>query len=107
MRLLTLFVLQTERLKMIEREVEELKKQLELNKREAHQAEEQYKETMHHWQTKVSSLFSKNLQKRKKYWKRLIITYYIVRRRTTTKPCVQRSPRKSRIGIKKRTKEDD
>ncbi|KYQ52069.1 Hamartin [Trachymyrmex zeteki] len=52
MRLLTLFVLQTERLKMIEREVEELKKQLELNKREAHQAEEQYKETMHHWQTK-------------------------------------------------------
>ncbi|KAL6263512.1 hypothetical protein P5V15_006302 [Pogonomyrmex californicus] len=42
----------TERLKMIEREVEELKAQLEHNKREAHQAEEQYKEAMHHWQTK-------------------------------------------------------
>ncbi|XP_039310826.1 hamartin isoform X2 [Solenopsis invicta] len=42
----------TERLKMIEREVEELKAQLDHNKREAHQAEEQYKETVHHWQTK-------------------------------------------------------
>lgn len=42
----------TERLKMIEREVEELKVQLEHNKKEAHQAEEQYKEAMHHWQTK-------------------------------------------------------
>ncbi|XP_018392520.1 PREDICTED: hamartin [Cyphomyrmex costatus] len=42
----------TERLKMIERELEELKGQLEHNKREAHQAEEQYKEAMHHWQTK-------------------------------------------------------
>jgi len=39
---------------MIEREVEELKAQLEHNKKEAHQAEEQYKEAMHHWQTKVS-----------------------------------------------------
>ncbi|XP_011686889.1 PREDICTED: hamartin [Wasmannia auropunctata] len=42
----------TERLKMIEREVDELKAQLEHNKREAHQADEQYKETVHHWQTK-------------------------------------------------------
>lgn len=56
---LRLFVLQTERLKMIEREVEELKAQLEHNKKEAHQAEEQYKEAMHHWQTKVSTSFLK------------------------------------------------
>ncbi|XP_012528539.1 hamartin [Monomorium pharaonis] len=42
----------TERLKIIEREVEELKAQLEHNKREAYQTEEQYKEAMHHWQTK-------------------------------------------------------
>ncbi|XP_077271956.1 tuberous sclerosis 1 protein hamartin isoform X1 [Temnothorax americanus] len=42
----------TERLKMIEREVEELRAQLEHNKKEANQAEEQYKEAMHHWQTK-------------------------------------------------------
>lgn len=55
---LAFFVLQTERLKMIEREVEELKAQLDHNKREAHQAEEQYKETVHHWQTKVSISFS-------------------------------------------------
>lgn len=52
---MTLFVLQTERLKMIEREVEELKTQLEHNKKEAYQAEEQHKEAMHHWQTKVST----------------------------------------------------
>lgn len=51
------FVLQTERLKMIEREVEELKAQLEHNKKEAHQAEEKYKEAVHHWQTKVSIYF--------------------------------------------------
>lgn len=38
---------------MVEREVEELKAQLERNKKEAHQAEEQYKEAMNHWQTKV------------------------------------------------------
>lgn len=38
---------------MVEREVETLKAQLEHNKKEAHKAEEQYKETMHHWQTKV------------------------------------------------------
>ncbi|XP_029163759.1 hamartin [Nylanderia fulva] len=42
----------TDRLKMVEREVEALKAQLEHNKKEAHQAEEQYKETVHHWQTK-------------------------------------------------------
>ncbi|XP_011861263.1 PREDICTED: hamartin isoform X2 [Vollenhovia emeryi] len=42
----------TERLKMIEKEVDELKTQLERNKRETQQAEEQYKEAMHHWQTK-------------------------------------------------------
>ncbi|KAL6435574.1 hypothetical protein ACFW04_005493 [Cataglyphis niger] len=42
----------TDRLKMVEREVETLKTQLEYNKKEAHQAEEQYKETIHHWQTK-------------------------------------------------------
>ncbi|XP_011259804.2 hamartin [Camponotus floridanus] len=42
----------TDRLKMMEREVEALKTQLEHNKKEALQAEEQYKETMHHWQTK-------------------------------------------------------
>lgn len=46
-------LLQTDRLRMLEREVEALKTQLEHNKKEAHQAEEQYKETMHHWQTKV------------------------------------------------------
>lgn len=56
---LALFVLQTERLKMIEREMEELKAQLEHNKREAQQAEEQYKEAVHHWQTKVFTSFSK------------------------------------------------
>lgn len=50
---MALFLLQTDRLKMVEREVEALKAQLEHNKKEAHQAEEQYKETMHHWQTKV------------------------------------------------------
>lgn len=48
-------MLQTDRLKMVEREVEELKAQLERNKKEAHQAEEQYKEATHHWQTKVQS----------------------------------------------------
>ncbi|XP_014474837.1 PREDICTED: hamartin [Dinoponera quadriceps] len=42
----------TDRLKMVEREMEELKAQLERNKKEAHQAEEQYKEATHHWQTK-------------------------------------------------------
>ncbi|EFN78695.1 hamartin [Harpegnathos saltator] len=42
----------TDRLKMVEREVEELKTQLERNKKEAHQAEEQYKEATHHWQIK-------------------------------------------------------
>jgi len=62
---LALFVLQTERLKIIEREVEELKTQLEHNKREAHQAEEQYKEAMHHWQTKVFTSFSKIYRKEK------------------------------------------
>lgn len=41
---------------MVEREVEELKAQLERNKKEAHQAEEQYKEATHHWQTKVCNL---------------------------------------------------
>lgn len=38
---------------MMEREVEALKTQLEHNKKETLKAEEQYKETMHHWQTKV------------------------------------------------------
>ncbi|XP_026829957.1 hamartin isoform X2 [Ooceraea biroi] len=42
----------TDRLKMIEKEAEELKVQLEHNKKETHQAEEQYKEAMHHWQAK-------------------------------------------------------
>ncbi|XP_012227848.1 hamartin isoform X2 [Linepithema humile] len=42
----------TERLKILEKEVENLKALLELNKRETHQAEEQYKEAMHQWQTK-------------------------------------------------------
>jgi len=46
--------------------VEELKTQLEYNKREAHQAEEQYKEAMHHWQTKVFALFSKIITEKKK-----------------------------------------
>lgn len=50
---LALLILQTDRLKMIEKEAEELKAQLEHNKKEAHQAEEQYKEAMHHWQAKV------------------------------------------------------
>jgi len=50
---LTLLILQTDRLKMIEKEAEELKVQLEHNKKEAHEAEEQYKEAMHHWQAKV------------------------------------------------------
>lgn len=54
-----LFILQTERLKMLEREVEGLKAQLEHKKKEAHQAEEQYKEAMHHWQTKVCISFLK------------------------------------------------
>ncbi|XP_070168079.1 hamartin isoform X1 [Polyergus mexicanus] len=58
----------TDRLKMVEREVEVLKAQLEHNKKEAHQAEEQYKETMHHWQTKCieeqrqSHAFKKRLE---------------------------------------------
>lgn len=38
---------------MIEREVEELKVQLERNKMEAHTMEEQHKEAIHHWQIKV------------------------------------------------------
>ncbi|XP_032671289.1 hamartin isoform X2 [Odontomachus brunneus] len=42
----------TDRLKMLEKEVEELKAQLERNKKEAHQAEEKYKEATNHWQTK-------------------------------------------------------
>jgi len=50
---LALLILQTDRLKMIEKEAEELKAQLEHNKKEAHEAEEQYKEAMHHWQAKV------------------------------------------------------
>lgn len=64
---MALFVLQTERLKMIEREVEELKTQLEYNKKEAHQAEEQYKEAMHHWQAKVFISFLKIYRKDKKH----------------------------------------
>lgn len=71
---LALFVLQTERLKMIEREMEELKAQLEHNKREAQQAEEQYKEAVHHWQTKVFTSFSKI--HRKKNIGTLIIACY-------------------------------
>ncbi|XP_053994327.1 hamartin [Hylaeus volcanicus] len=42
----------TDRLKMMEKEVEALKAELERNKREACQAEQQYKEALHHWQTK-------------------------------------------------------
>nr|XP_033340939.1 hamartin [Megalopta genalis] len=42
----------TDRLKLMEKEVEGLKVELESNKREALQAEERYKEALHHWQTK-------------------------------------------------------
>lgn len=52
-----LFVLQTDRLKMMEKEAEELKAQLDHNKKEARHVEEQYKEAMHHWQAKVLSFF--------------------------------------------------
>lgn len=37
----------------MEKEVESLKAELERNKREACQAEDQYKDALHHWQTKV------------------------------------------------------
>lgn len=42
----------TDRLKMMEKEVEGLKAELERNKKEASQAEEQYKESLLHWQTR-------------------------------------------------------
>ncbi|XP_043248738.1 hamartin [Colletes gigas] len=42
----------TNRLKIMEKEVEGLKAELEHNKRETCQAEQQYKEVLHHWQTK-------------------------------------------------------
>ncbi|XP_033175305.1 tuberous sclerosis 1 protein hamartin isoform X4 [Bombus vancouverensis nearcticus] len=42
----------TDRLKIMEKEVESLKTELERNKREACQAEDQYKDALHHWQTK-------------------------------------------------------
>ncbi|OAD53452.1 Hamartin [Eufriesea mexicana] len=42
----------TDRLKLMEKEVEGLKTELERNKRETCQAEDQYKETLHHWQAK-------------------------------------------------------
>ncbi|KZC04801.1 PREDICTED: hamartin [Dufourea novaeangliae] len=42
----------TDRLKLMEKEVEALKTELERNRKEALQAEERYKEAMHHWQTK-------------------------------------------------------
>ncbi|XP_068982212.1 hamartin isoform X4 [Bombus flavifrons] len=42
----------TDRLKIMEKEVESLKAELERNKREACQAEDQYKDALHHWQTK-------------------------------------------------------
>ncbi|CAL7939958.1 unnamed protein product [Xylocopa violacea] len=42
----------TDRLKMMEKEVEALKAELERNKREASQAENQCKEALYHWQTK-------------------------------------------------------
>ncbi|XP_076285859.1 tuberous sclerosis 1 protein hamartin isoform X2 [Lasioglossum baleicum] len=42
----------TDRLKLMEKEVEGLKGELESNKQEALQAEERYKEALHHWQTK-------------------------------------------------------
>lgn len=47
-------LLQTDRLKMMEKEVEALKAELERNRKEACQAEQQYTETLHHWQTKVT-----------------------------------------------------
>lgn len=40
---------------MMEKEVEGLKAELERTKREASQAGEQYKEALHHWQTRVTS----------------------------------------------------
>lgn len=40
----------------MEKEVESLKAELERNKREACQAEDQYKDALHHWQTKVMSM---------------------------------------------------
>ncbi|XP_026666826.1 hamartin isoform X2 [Ceratina calcarata] len=42
----------TDRLKLMEKEVEGLKAKLERNKKEASQAEGRYKETLQHWQTK-------------------------------------------------------
>lgn len=40
----------------MEKEVESLKAELERNKRETCQAEDQYKDALHHWQTKVMSM---------------------------------------------------
>lgn len=37
----------------MEKEVESLKIELERNKKEACQTEDQYKDALHHWQTKV------------------------------------------------------
>lgn len=42
----------TDRLKIMEKEVESLKIELERNKKEACQTEDQYKDALHHWQTK-------------------------------------------------------
>nr|XP_031840496.1 hamartin [Nomia melanderi]XP_031840497.1 hamartin [Nomia melanderi] len=42
----------TDRLKLMEKEVEGLKAELESNRREALKAEERYKEALYHWQTK-------------------------------------------------------
>ncbi|KAG7189794.1 hypothetical protein KM043_017455 [Ampulex compressa] len=42
----------TDRLKMVEKEVEGLKSELERSKKENRQAQEQYKEGLHHWQSK-------------------------------------------------------
>lgn len=42
----------TDRLKLMEKEVEGLKGKLERNKKEASQVESRYKETLQHWQTK-------------------------------------------------------
>ncbi|CAK9803346.1 TSC1 [Anthophora plagiata] len=42
----------TDRLKIMEKEVEGLKAELERNKKDTCQAEEKYKEALHHWQTK-------------------------------------------------------
>lgn len=44
---------------MMEKEVEGLKVELERNKREACQTEDQSKDALHHWQTKVMSLKKK------------------------------------------------